>query len=500
MTKSCRKHMEKAAMRPKGCPSRRHFLKACATLAAGAAVGGPALLGPGPALAAPVLPAWRGTAAVSDVYVVRDVPTPACSLADGVLPDAGRCANPATAFCDPGVETLVRLMEAGGTPFYRTVARPGGIVPGDAVVILKVNNQWGGGGGGSGLGRMATNTDLLKGMIWRILNHPDGFSGEVVVADNAQPISANRWDAIPANAEDRNQTFASVVAAFASRGYPVTLADWTALNANLVDGGVPGPGHANGEYATGDMDDAYIVFGETDEPTARRLSYPKFQTPGGRYVSLRHGLWNGTEYEADRVCLINFPVLKKHCMAGCTAAWKNLVGFVSCQNPEGRFGGWDEMHGYFWDYVPVAPSGYGLLGRVMALVRAPDLHVLDAVWVCTDNNFDSRQAMRADVVMASRDSFALDWYASEYLLRPLVPDSPQDSSAARGGIFRSATRINQKAAKAVGGGGSSGMDLLAGYDGDAPHEAERNQLNVLVATAAAAAVVPGVSLLLDQEA
>lgn len=489
-------YLEKISKRKTCCPSRRDFLKTCATLAAGAAVGGgAAALAPRKALAALILPSWRGTAAVSDVFVVKDIPVPTCSLASGALPDTGACSTPDAAFRDAGVEALVKLMQSQGTPFYRTAARPTGIVPVDAVVILKVNNQWGGGGGGTGQGRMATNTDLLKGLIWKILNHPDGFKGEVVVADNAQPTSQNRFEATPANAEDREQSFVRVVQAFVAEGHAVSLSDWTALNANLIDGGMIGEGYPQGEYALGDMADAYITLGESDEPEARRLSYPKFRTAGGRLASLRHGLWDGSAYHADRVCLINFPVLKKHAMAGCTAAWKNLIGLISCMDADNsRLGGWDAMHGAFWGYNGAGPVEYGLLGRQLALVRAPDLHILDAIWVCQDNNYSSWMAERANALMASRDPFALDWYASEYLLRPLVPDSPQDSSAARGGVFRSATRVNQKAAKAAYGLGYPYMDYESGYNGDTPSDTEKNRMNVHVA--AAPTGNPGLNLLL----
>ncbi len=481
---SPKKRMTETLRQRGGCPNRRDFLKTCAALAAGAAVEPAAALTFGKtASAAPALPSWTGESAVSDVFVVNNIPAPTCSLASGVLPGTGACSTAQMAFRDAGVETLINLMRTRGTPFYRTADHPAGVVPADAVVILKINNQWGGCGSGTGYGRLSTNTDLLKGVIWKILQHPDGFSGEVVVADNAQPISSNQWGAIPANAEDQNQTYDAVVQAFVSQGHPVSLADWTALNANLIDAGaIDAAGYA-GEYASGDVSDGYVILGEPAGSGAvgpRRLSYPKFQTQAGNRISLRHGLWNGAAYDADRVRLINFPVLKKHCMAGCTAAWKNLVGFISCAEEASRFGGWDEMHGFFWDYVPVTPASYGLLGRQMGAVRNPDLHILDAIWVATQDNFSSDAAVRLNALLASRDPFALDWYASEYLLRPLIADNPWDVSAARGGIFRTATRINQKAAQSAFGSGYSFIDLDAGYDGSTPSEAEKNQMNVHV--------------------
>lgn len=484
MGKSPEERMRHAAQRQGGCPNRREFLKTCATLAAGAAIAPAAVLAPDKtAQAAVTLHSWRSASAISDVFAVTNIPVPSCSLASGSLPSSGTCATPAKAFQDAGVEALVGLMQRHGCSLHRTAAHPSGILGSNAVVVLKVNNQWGGNGWGTGWGRLSTNTDVLKGVIWKILNHPDGFTGEVVVVDNVQPISSNRFDATPANAEDRDQTYEKVIQAFTAENHPVSLFDWTTLNQNLIDGGIVGAGYPNGEYARGDMADGYILLGESDEPEARRLSYPKFQTPGGHLVSMRHGLWDGSAYQADRVCLINLPVLKRHGMAGCTAAWKNLIGFISCADEANRFGGWDAMHGYFWDYVTVTPATYGLLGRQLALIRKPDLHILDAIWVATENNYDSGSAQRLNMLLASRDPFALDWYASEYLLRPCVTDDPQSSSAARGGTFRSATRINQKAAKSVFAPTYPFMDFNAAYDGDTPSSSESNQLNAYVIAA-----------------
>jgi hypothetical protein len=87
------------------------------------------------------------------------------------------------------------------------------------------------------------------------------------------------------------------------------------------------------------------------------------------------------------------------------------------------------------------------------------------------------------VLLASRDPFAVDWYASEYILRPIVSWGVQDSSAARSGTFRDATRANQNAAQAVWpGGGYPYMDLLDAYDGNVPSLNEKNQMNVYLAT------------------
>jgi PKD repeat protein len=446
------------------------------------------------------LPAWTSPSAISNVYVVPDVPAPDCSLDGGTLPSAAPCNDPAYALADAGVDALIDTMESRGEYLHATASHPGGIVGADDVVVVKINNQWGLNGQGAGVGRLITSTDVLKGVLWRIVQHPDGFSGEVVVAENTQWVNPD-WNHTPANAEDRNQTYQDVVDVFQGLGYPVSLYVWDYLGENLLRGGSVGGGHPPGEYINGNYEDGYVLLEDPAGGGSDELSYPKFETPGGSWVSMRYGVWDGSSYDSDSLTLINLPVLKAHGMAGATIAWKNLIGFVTIEDDYARYGDWDQMHDFFWGYTEGSNQNYGLIGRQLALIRAPDLNVVDAIWVA-DDNYDGNAA-RQDVLLASADPFAVDWYASEYVLLPAMPWEWQDVSAARVGTFRSATRTNQNSAEAVWPGGSYPyIDLYDSYDGDTPSDDEKNQMNVYLAGAGACALtcgatVPG-SALVDQ--
>src|SRR4030042_6426055 len=72
---------------------------------------------------------------------------------------------------DGGVSQLLNLMEREGTPFYavRNDTPKTGLIAQDDVVIIKVNCQWDERGG--------TNTDLVKALIQRIVDHRGGFTG-----------------------------------------------------------------------------------------------------------------------------------------------------------------------------------------------------------------------------------------------------------------------------------------------------------------------------------
>ena len=127
-----------------------------------------------------VWPCARGatpTPAVVAVFMVQELDAPPAFPGRA----AGAARNPA--LHDEALDRLLAEMESRGDYFHRSTAHPGGL------------------GDGDGHGRLATNTDVLKGLIWCIVQHPDGFSGEVVIVENTQDVNAN-WDTTPANAQD----------------------------------------------------------------------------------------------------------------------------------------------------------------------------------------------------------------------------------------------------------------------------------------------------------
>jgi hypothetical protein len=88
---------------------------------------------------------------------------------------------------------------------------PEGLIAPDDIVLIKVNAQW--------KHRGATNTDLVRGLIQRLLDYPGGFRGEVVIFENGQgrgslacDNTANYSDdSVRANANDERQSFQALV-------------------------------------------------------------------------------------------------------------------------------------------------------------------------------------------------------------------------------------------------------------------------------------------------
>ena len=294
----------------------------------------------------------------------------------------------------PGLDELLTTMGAQGTKFYRSAtasltAGSAGIVARDDTVVIKINYQWPERGG--------TNTDLLRGLIRRILDHPDQFAGEIVVCENSQFNSIDGFDRPANNAEDHAQSPHDVVAHFQSQGYRVSHFDWTSVRLTQVT-----------EYSTGDLRDGYIVR-PYDARFYGRVTYPKFRTAYGTRISLKYGIWNqGTgQYDRAHLKFINVPVLKSHHSTyGATAAVKHYMGVVTDSLGSNSHLG----------------IGYGILGALIGEIHPADLNVLDALWI-NANPYSGPSttyagATRRDELVASTDPVALDRWAVKNILIP----------------------------------------------------------------------------------
>ena len=291
------------------------------------------------------------------------------------------------------ISALIGLMGSKGLLFYKsnisgTTQGPSGLVATNDVILIKINGQWSSRGG--------TNTDILRELIQAVVSHPDEFTGEIIVADNGQGSGNMDWDLC--NAENHSQSTQDVVDMFSSTHH-VSTYDWQSIRRWRV-----------GEYSTSDMADGYILYDTADPDTDIHVSYPKFRTVYGTYVSFKHGIWNGTGYE-NRLRVINLPVLKSHQIYGVTAATKHYMGVQS----EEVSGGLANGH---------ACVGTGGMGTLLAETRLPTLNILDAIWI-NANPFPSpscgpstmySEATRVNVLLASTDPVALDYWAAKHVL------------------------------------------------------------------------------------
>jgi len=271
---------------------------------------------------------------------------------------------------DRGVADLIDSMGKHGLLFYKSSlsARnqgPGGLLACDDTVIIKVNCQWDERGG--------TNTDLLRAFIQTVAQHPDGFVGEVIVADNGQAIrgvtgAGGSFNYRNNNAEDTSQSVQKVVDSLC------------------------------GSYRV------------SNPRTGAMVSYPKFKTKFGTFISFKRGIWDSRAktYDGSRLKVINMPVLKSHRGFGVTGCVKHYMGVSSDQLTESLGA---DTH---------STVGTGGMGTEMVGTRFPTLNIIDAIWINANPgegpgaSYDA--AVQTNVIAGSTDPVALDYWAAKHIL------------------------------------------------------------------------------------
>lgn len=297
-----------------------------------------------------------------------------------------------TTGCDDGFNELISLMGERGLPFYKSDGKektqsPEGLIAKDDVIIIKINAQWDERGG--------TNIDLLKALIEAIVTHPEGFLGEIVVADNGQGRGSYKRE--NNNAEDHSQSAQRVVDSV-SESYQVSTYLWDEIRHKTV-----------GEYFEGDLEDGYVVNHTANPATGIQVSYPKFKTNFDTYISFKNGVWNpdSRAYDDARFKVINVPVLKAHYIYGVTACVKHYMGVVSRPLTNAH-----------------ESVGAGGMGTEMVETRMPILNLLDAIWVNANPgkgpSTSYSDAERVNVIASSTDPVALDYWAAKHVLMQAI--------------------------------------------------------------------------------
>ena len=291
-----------------------------------------------------------------------------------------------------GVDSLFSLLAQHGTYFYKSSKNlpwcdTSGMISKNDVVLIKVNGEW--------PERGMTNTDVIKGVIARIVAHPDTFTGEVCLVENGQWRFA--WSYSLNNAEDQSQSMQSVINYFSGLGHHVTGYNWTAIGYSTNNRWVS-------EYEQGDTLNGYV------KEDSSGMTYAKFKTSYGTRISTRKGIWDGASYDNDRLKFINMPVLKSHSLMGVSASIKHYIGFLSYAHI-----GSSTMHSRVYQN--------GLLGVNMGKARFPNLNIIDATWVCaeitTGPSSPNNIATRLNTLLASKDPVANDYIAGKRILRPV---------------------------------------------------------------------------------
>jgi uncharacterized protein (DUF362 family) len=309
-----------------------------------------------------------------------------------------------------GLDTLLDLLAANGVKLYQSNVGhpwegPQGILDSNDVVLIKVNCQW--------KCRGTTNTDVLQGLIYRILEHPGGFTGEVVIFENGQGVGAfdgyprkggsySAWPEIDngvyVNAEEETSLTVDYLVNSVFKDYPVSSYLLDPIRSNLISDS----DHSN---------DGYRLISD--------VSYPCFTSAGGHRIELREGIWNGLGYDTN-LKLINVPVLKTHGGTGITGVLKHSYGILSMADSHIGIRHYSE-------------SGTQC-GKMWSLVRSPDLNILDCIWVshASLRGYPPETTYRANVLLAGIDPVALDYFASKHVLLPLSGSQEHDPDSFSG--------------------------------------------------------------------
>jgi hypothetical protein len=294
---------------------------------------------------------------------------------------------------DEAISALLWCMQSQGLNFFKTSATPSGLIGKNDVIIMKVN--------GVGPQRANTNTDLAKSLVKTIVAHPDGFTGEIVIADNGQ--STGGVNMAQSNAYDHSQSMTDVAGMFPN--HKVSAYSWWTIASNSV-----------AEYSSGNYQDGYVVNYTSNAQTGVKVSYPKFQTAYDTYISFKNGVWNqstGT-YDSSRLKVINMPLFKSHRGYGATACVKNYMGLGSQTLTN--------QH----DTV-----GDGGMGTEIVETRFPTLNILDCIWInanpfqpggSTDGPWGPyttyEDASYTNLIAASTDPVALEYWIAKHVGMP----------------------------------------------------------------------------------
>ncbi len=290
-----------------------------------------------------------------------------------------------------GLDALLGLMGRCGLKLYRAdektgLGGPQGLLDGSDVVLIKVNAQW--------KYRGCTNSDVVRGLIQSILEHPEGFDGEIVLFENGQGGGSMDCDTmwggrypdtgVHANAEDESHSFSYLV--------DEVFAD-PRVSKYLID----------------PVSEAFISMEDHSTDGYRKLgkiSYPCFTTENGNRVELREGVWKGRGHDQN-LKMINVPVLKHHDGCGITGALKSYYGVLSMADGKKSERHYQEL---------------GLhCGEMIARVRAPVLNILDCIWVTQVKwaGYPPESTTRLDTLLAGVDPVAMDYWAAKHLLYPI---------------------------------------------------------------------------------
>ncbi len=266
------------------------------------------------------------------------------------------------------------------------------IIGADDIVVIKPNVQWWNQG--------APNLSALKAFVDLIMEHPGGFRGEVVIAENCHRgktpwktagwAQSFQWNSDTSGIKNMNDLCAFLKKKYDSR---FSTVHWV----NVEHGGkrVYGPEGENGYvYCDGTRGIPLIkcdngASGEQNRSTI--MTYPIFSTDGGTIIDFKNGIWEKGTYTGRPLRFILFSALNHHStFCGATSAIKNYLGVSDLSGGQDPHNGgkltekYYNFHSFPFDKWEPGPKP-GMLGKeigtFMKTIRKADLNITTAEWI-----------------------------------------------------------------------------------------------------------------------
>lgn len=299
----------------------------------------------------------------------------------------------------------------------------------DDVIVIKPNVQWWNQG--------APNIAAVNTFVSLIMEHPKGFSGEIVLAENNHRGDSSPWNTVGWQKPfERNSDLPGINNYNElSRHLKKKLGDKfsTCYWIDIDSGGkrVYSPEDGTGYVLCDGTNGVPLISLDNGLQDENRreviMSYPIFKTDRGTIIDFKNGIWENGSYTDQPLRFINVAALNHHSSyCGPTSSVKNHLGVNDLSggsDPEngGKLSGeYNNFHSFPFNRHKLGPVP-GMLGAEIGeffnTIRKPDLNITTAEWIGLASRTEPPVA-HTKAILASTDPVALDYHATKYLFYP----------------------------------------------------------------------------------
>lgn len=296
------------------------------------------------------------------------------------------------------------------------------------IIVIKPNLQWWNQG--------SPNLAAVEKFISLIMEHPKGFQGEVVIAENnhrgPSPWEHGGWGTFferNSGLEGVNNYNDLVKLLKKKYGDRFSVCYWVNMESGAKRVYSP---HDGVGYVLCDGTNGVPLYSVDNGLTGEKkretvMSYPIFKTDRGTIIDFKFGVWKDGIYTGQPYRFINCAALNHHSnYGGATSAVKNFMGVSDLSGGPDPYKGGKLTGDYYnfhtfpfnkWDHGPV-PGMLGLeVGHFLSTIRKPYFNMVTADLVGMYSRTDLPVA-QTRTLLFSKDPVALDYHSCKYILYP----------------------------------------------------------------------------------